>query len=314
MREVTRAQKARLGLFLVVSVSLLLILLLIKTGTKFLEKWDPYFVRYQDVSVSGLEVGAQVKYHGVRVGRVDKIAIDKENVSVIRVTIQLRGGTPVKDDVEAEITATSLTGLKIIELTGGSHEAPLVFPGSEIPAGESAIQAITGRAEIVSEKLEMVLNNLITMTSGENQERVMEMVENIAIVLEDFHTMLQENRDPLANTFQNLELASQDIRDITSSPELKRTVANLDCLSTTLSESNISDAVSRFAEAVDQAHTVLSHMDVTLLEGRRDLLMSLEVLREGLESFNEFSRLISEDPSLIWRGSSEGEIDPRGER
>ncbi|MBT3233617.1 MAG: MCE family protein [Calditrichaeota bacterium] len=314
MREITRAQKARLGMFLTISGSMLLIMLLYITGKNVFEKRDEYFIRYEDVSVSGVEVGAQVKYHGVRVGRVDKIAIDNQEVSTIIVEISLLDGTPVKTDVKAEITALSLTGLKIIELTGGSNDAALIPPGSEIPAGASPLQAFTGRVEAVSEKLEIVLSNFIELTGGENQEKLFELINSTALVLEDFHSMFAENRGPIENTITNLELASENVLAITGSPEITRTLTNLDSVTTSINQANLAGVIKDFGETFEEARIAINHIDLTLLKGRHDLLMSLEVLRDGLESFNEFSRLISEDPSLIWRGRQGGEIDPSDKR
>lgn len=314
MREITRAQKARLGMFLTISGSMLLIMLLYITGKNVFEKRDDYFIRYQDVSVSGVEVGAQVKYHGVRVGRVDRIEIDNKKVSTVIIDISLLGGTPVKKDVEAEITALSLTGLKIIELTGGTNEAPLLPPGSEIPAGESSLQAFTGRVEAVSEKLEIVLSNFIELTGGENQEKLFELINSTALVLADFHAMFAENRQPIANTISNLEIASENVLAITESPEISRTLTNLDSVATSINQANLAGVIRDFAATFGEARIAINHIDLTLLKGRHDLLMSLEILRDGLESFNQFSRLISEDPSLIWRGREGGEINPSEHR
>ena len=125
MREIARAQRARLGLFLLTSGSILIIVLAIVTGTKLFEKRDLYFVRYQDVSVSGLEKGAQVKYHGVRVGRVEDIYIDPDQIETVIVTLALDHNTPIKSDVKAVASSLSLTGIKIIEITGGTSEAEL---------------------------------------------------------------------------------------------------------------------------------------------------------------------------------------------
>ena len=307
MREVTRAQKARLGLFLIVSSSVLLALLIAITGTRMFEKRDTYLVRYRDLSVSGLEVGAQVKYHGVRVGRVEKIFIDPKEVETVVVTLSLNGGTPVKQDVEAEITAMSLTGLKIIELTGGSTDAELLPPGSEIPAGESMLQSITGKAEIVSEKLELVLTNLANLTGGENQQRLLNMIDNTTLVLGDFHDMLVDNRKPVSNTIRNLEIASANIRELSELPEFQRILVNLDTVSGNLRASDFAQTVRNLNAALKDAQSTFNHIDLTVLKGRHDLLMSLEVLRESLDSFNEFSRMISEDPSLLLRGTKGNE-------
>jgi len=308
MQEVTRAQKARLGLFLVIAFSLLIGLLVAITGTKLLEKRDIYFVKYEDVSVSGLEIGSNVKYHGVRVGRVEDIKIDPQSVETVIVTLSLKGDTPVKKDVKAEIAAMSLTGMKMIELTGGSSLAELLPPKSEIPAGTSSLQFITGKAEVVSRKLEIVLTNLESITGGENQARVFRLIDNTSDVLEDFHSIISESREPLANTVANFESASAHLDRILSAEEIDNTLAQIDSVSKALQEADFAGTVRKLAETFEQARITFNHLDLTLLKGRHDLLVSLEVLRESLDSFNEFSRMIAEDPSILLRGTVESEI------
>jgi len=311
VREVSRAQRARLGIFLIVSGGVLVLLLVLMTGTKFLEKRDKYSIRYRDVSVSGLEVGAQVKYHGVRVGRVDEIQIDPKQIETVVATISLEHGTPIKNDVQAVVSAFSLTGIKIIELTGGSTEAALLKPGSEIPAGQSSLDLITGKAEAVSEKLELVLNNLARLTASENQERVLKAVDNAALVLEDLHYTVADNRDKIDRTFANFEQASQGLVELAQSQALRRAFANLDTTTAALQAAQIGKAITDLQVALQQARTTFTHIDLTLLKGRHDILTSLEVMRESLDSFNEFTRLIAEDPSLLLRGKRVGESTGR---
>jgi len=308
MREVTPAQRARLGLFLLISGSILVILLLIITGGKLLERRDQYSIRYKDVSVSGLEIGAQVKYHGVRVGRVERIAIDPKEIETIVVTISVDHNTPITTDVKAITSALSLTGIKVIELTGGTSEAVLIKPGSEIPAGPSTFDIISGKAEAVSEKLELVLTNLANLTGGENQERLLLLIDNTALILNDVHIMLVENSPRVSNMIQNLEFASERLAEIASSPALERTIANLDTTTSEIRRAQIGAAVDDLRLALQQARNTLTHIDLTLLKGRHDLLTSLEVLRESLDSFNEFARTISEDPSLLLRGTKAEEV------
>ncbi|MFC2150572.1 MlaD family protein [Calditrichota bacterium] len=308
MREVTRAQRARLGLFLLISGSILVVILAVVTGAKIFEKRDAYFVRYRDVSVSGLEIGAQVKYHGVRVGRVENVYIDPEAVETIVVELSMDHGTPLKDDVKAVINSLSLTGIKIIELTGGSSEALQLEVGSEIPAGESSFQLITGKAEAVSEKLEIVLSNLIAMTSHENQNKLMGLIDNTSLILEDVHGIMSDNRSNLQQTFANVEVASENLLELSSSDAIRRAFANIDSAAYDIQAAEFGKAVTDLRETLIQAKTTFTHIDLTLLKGRHDILTSLEVLRESLDSFNDFARLISEDPSLLLRGTKVGEV------
>ncbi len=314
MREVTRAQRARLGIFLIVAGALLVTLLIVVTGGKLLEKRDTYFIRYKDVSVSGLDIGSQVKYHGVRVGRVDKIFVDPKVVETVVVEISLDHETPVKADVTAVTSSLSLTGIKIIELEGGTSESRTLDPGSEIPAGVSTMDIISGKAEIVAEKLELVLTNLSIMTGGDNQERLLKMVDNSALILEDVHGILSDNRDNIQLTVENIEIASHEIRILAQSPELKRMIVNLDSTTTEFRVAKIGQAAADLQAALVSARSTLNHIDLIMLKGRHDMLSSLEVLRESLDSFSEFARAISEDPSLLLRGTKSGEVSGQGKQ
>ena len=292
----------------------MLIMLVVVTGARLFEKRDFYRVRYRDVSVSGLEIGAQVKYHGVRVGRVEEIYIDPERIETVVVMLSLDHGTPIKKDVKAVISAFSLTGIKIIELTGGSTEAELLEQNSEIPAGESAFQSITGKAEAVSEKLELVLSNLSVITGADNQKKLFAMIDNTAAVLEDVHFILQDNRDNIAVTVDNFQAASQAINELANSPELMRILANLDTTAAQIETARLGETIGELKIALEQARSTLNHVDLTFLKGRHDILTSLEVMRETLDSFNEFARLISEDPSLLLRGAKMEEVGAPGSR
>lgn len=308
MREVTRAQRARLGIFLLVAGALLVTLLIIVTGGKLLEKRDSYFIRYKDVSVSGLDVGSQVKYHGVRVGRVERIFIDPEIVETVVVEISLDHGTPVKTDVQATTSALSLTGIKIIELVGGTSLAKTLPVGSEIPAGASTFDIISGKAEVVAEKLELVLTNLAEITGGDNQAKLFGMIDTTTLILADVHNILSDNREGIRTTIENIEIASEEIRILAESPELRRVIANLDTTTTELRTAEFGKAMADLRIALTNAKSTLNHIDLILLKGRHDMLSSLEVLRESLDSFSEFARAISEDPSLILRGTKAGEV------
>ncbi len=291
-----------------ISGGVLISLLIVITGTRMFEQRDEYFIRYRDMSVSGVEIGAQVKYHGVRVGRVDEIYIDPDEVETVVITLSLQEGTPVKDDVKAVIVSLSLTGLKIIELEGGSGQADLLSAGSEIPAGVSPLQMISGRAEAVSEKLELVLTNLIGLTGGENRDKFIALVETTTTVLGDIHGILSENRLPIANTIANLDTAAYGIRELATSQELRRAFANLDSTTENIRLAHIGETVTGLQETLEQIETTFTHFDLTLIKGRQDLLTSLEVMRESLEFFNEFTRIIAEDPSLLLRGTAVPEI------
>lgn len=318
---ISAAQRFRLGLFLAVGCSLLLIALGVVAGSKLLERWDRYIVRYEDVSVGGLEIGADVKYSGIRVGRVDDIRIDPADVATVVVDLRVRHGTPIKADCEASIVTMGITGMKTIEIRGGTEEAPTLPPGAQIPAGVSALEAITGRAEVVAEKVEQVLNNLIDFTSPEKRGQFVETFCNAANLLASLDTLLTSNQASLRQSLANLGPLTEELTDLTrtmrhtlegldsllTSPALRGTVTNLDKVSGDLSDADLGQVSRELYEAARQANLTFTRIDLTLLKSREDILQSLESLREGMEYFNEFTRLIAENPSLILRGKQQEE-------
>jgi len=305
---VSKAQKFRLGLFLIFSITLLIIFLVLVIGRKILEKRDVYYIIYKDTSVSGLQLGGAVKYHGINVGRVDDISIDKEDVSKIIITISMKAGTPIKIDVQATLAPIGITGLKQIELIGGSNEAKLLKPGSKIPSGKSSLENITGKAEIVAEKAELILNNLIELTNKTNRKKVENILANV-------DTIIAQNKVPVKNIIANLDTTSYyvskllesgseamtKVNEILNSQQLNHILTNADSISTALAEADLKKMLNNLNETISQANEAITHIDLTVLKSRENLVTTIETLKETMDYLNEFSRQISENPAILLR-------------
>jgi len=100
--------------------------------------YDRYYA-YLGESVSGLNVNSPVKYRGVVVGRVKEIILNPDNTEEVRLTFDIARGTPVKEDTLAVLDTQGLTGLAIVNLTGGSKTSPPLeaAPGQEYPVIKS---------------------------------------------------------------------------------------------------------------------------------------------------------------------------------
>ena len=323
---ITRSQKVRLGVFLVVSATLLVGTIVVVAGIRLTEKRDIYVVRYRGVSMSGLEPGASVKYNGVRVGQVEALEIDRADVEVVVVTLSLKKGTPVKKDTRAVLTLSGITGLKFIELTGGTAQSDFVEPGGEIQASESMLDRLTGRAEAIAEKAELLLNQLNKAVSDENRERVLRVVDEVEGILaenrEDVRVAVQNLRtasDGLASVLAHLDTEAtatlaaartvvEGLRDGMDRQQVARVVNNLDRVTglvrAALENSDISNSLKA---VVTSTRRLLENLDVTVLRSREDLFASLSYLLESLENFSEFARNIRENPSLLLSGPKEHE-------
>ncbi|HEX9971773.1 MAG TPA: MlaD family protein [bacterium] len=323
---VSRSQKIRLGIFLTIALVILIIAIGIITGSRLLKKKDTYYIRFKGISLAGLEIGSPVKYRGLRIGRIEDMYIDEADITSIIVAITVDPKIPIKEDNEAVIDYLSIAaGLKMIEIEGGTNESKRLLPNSFIKAGRSLVDTITGKAEVISEKLEHILNNFAEMTRTDRQEKLFKLIDNAAKTFEIFQTLLDTSETSIYHTIKNAEkfsshldtfmvtanLAMNDIRKITQSPQLSTTVDNFEKISTELKQANLSDLIAKLVATVEQTNRTFTHLDLTILKSRHDILSSAEILRESLEYFNEFTRLISENPSLLLRSSQREEIRER---
>ena len=308
---VTKAQKFRLGIFITVISILMILFLIMVAGTKIMEKRDIYYIRYKDSSVTGLQIGGPVKYRGIGIGRVDDISIDPEDVADIIVTASVKSGTPIKDDMKASLIPIGITGLVQVEITGGSQEAELLESGSYINAGLSTLESISGKAEILANKFEILLNNLNEITNEENTKRLHNIIANV-------DTSIGANQSSISNTISSIEAITDDFEQIAKntrsllerldtimeSGKVGKIVTNTEKITSELADSDLKQLMADIHKLTVDANNAISHIDATHLASRQDLLDTIESLKETIDYLNDFSRQISEDPSLLIRSKN----------
>jgi phospholipid/cholesterol/gamma-HCH transport system substrate-binding protein len=212
---ITKSQKARLGIFVAVAAVLTGAMFVSVLGTRLTQKKDTYYARFTE-AVSGLDVGAQVKYQGVKVGSVDAIEIDRKNIKEVIVTLSLKRGTPVKADTKVTLAVMGITGLKSIELTGGSNKSAFLEAGSLIKTEESLISRLSGRADIIAEKIELITNRIVDLTGDEQRTHFKNIIENADRITGETATLLENSRPDLEETLTNLRAMSEDGKRISA--------------------------------------------------------------------------------------------------
>ncbi|MFO0724382.1 MAG: MlaD family protein [Myxococcota bacterium] len=343
--NLTRAEKVRLGTFVAVGLTLLVGTTASLAGMKAFEKRDLYKVKFSE-SVGGLEVSAQVKYQGLRVGRVEAMRVSPDDPKAIEVTLSLEAGTVLYEGTHAAMDASGLTGLKNINLSPGDPRAAQLKPGAFIPAEASFFEKITGSAEAITVKVETIANQLTEWTGPENRRRMEELLDHLSALARDGDKLVVEVREPLASALTEVAKSGSSIRgtadattktlnevrdDLRTTLEATRTTliearrilsgvdqkavgdtviaarSAMTSLDQRLSSAELGDTIDRLGKAMAELAKLIGELDLAVRASREDFTMSLKHVRQATEDLREFSRIIAQDPSVLLRGKEASE-------
>lgn len=212
--ETTKGERIRLGVIMLLTVSLVLGFGVFFLGKRIANVNVLYHTRFSE-SVDGLVPGAKVKWNGVDVGKVIDLHIDEHDLLAVVVTFEVMKGTPIKASMRANLVGGfSITGLKTIELSGGSPDEPTLPENHEVLAGTSQIQQITSRVEVFSVKLESLMNNMLLITGEKNQIY-------LTGFLQDLHSITTQFRNSdIKNTFIEIQNVSKALETLTKRTDL----------------------------------------------------------------------------------------------
>ena len=318
----TRVQKVRLGLFLLISTSVLIIFLVIVTGVQVLKPRDQYFIEFGS-SVGGLTKGNQVKYQGLTVGRVESTVIDEEDLGTVVVEISLdraKVTNLIRTDTRAQLYSQGFVGFKHIELIAGSPEAEILPPGSRIPSSATGLANLGEQAQVLTEKLQRLVDNATYLTRRENSERLGLALDQSGQLMNRGNLILADNRksidaifnnmasttQSLAGTAAHLEATMDSLHQIAADAHLRGAVENLHLAAKAAREQlegPVPELLAHMSRATGNIDTTVTHVDRVVLKGRKDFLDAMASLQETLENIRQATELIRENPSILIRGA-----------
>jgi phospholipid/cholesterol/gamma-HCH transport system substrate-binding protein len=110
-------------------------------------------------NVSGLKVGDNVWFSGVKIGTVKRIDLHGESKVRIAMNIEDQARQFIHKGAQARLGSESLIGSKLIEITGGSAQAPPVEDGDQL----TVVQALS--TEDLMATLQENNKNLVDITN-----------------------------------------------------------------------------------------------------------------------------------------------------
>lgn len=281
---------ALVGMFvLVLSAGLIGGVLWLSSGKSYRTSYDIYQAYTRD-SVAGLNLNAPVRYRGVQVGRVRKIALAPNNVEQVQLTLAIERGTPVKVDTLAVLQTQGLTGLAFVELTGGSRDSPSLQAQNKeeypvIKSGPSLMTRLDSAVTSLLTNLNRSSENFNALMDGDNRRAVKHALADIESGLGD-----------AARTMENTARLSDELPQLAK--RIQRSADAFDQMASNLAHASASasgtlDGAQRFtSETLPEVHQLVMEM--------RDLTNSLR----------RFSGELEQNPSALLYGKPAAKRGP----
>jgi phospholipid/cholesterol/gamma-HCH transport system substrate-binding protein len=149
-------------------------------------EWDYYDIAFTE-AVTGLSTGGAVQYNGIQVGEVRRLSLAPNDPRRVIARVRVAADTPIKTDTRAKLAFIGLTGVAVIQLTGGTPAAPRLVTGPNqalptIVADESALQKLlTSSEDIITSVNDMILrmSNLLNQSNLDKVEATLDHIETV---------------------------------------------------------------------------------------------------------------------------------------
>jgi phospholipid/cholesterol/gamma-HCH transport system substrate-binding protein len=202
-------------------------------------------------SVSGLNVQGSVRYRGIGVGRVTKIALDPKDPQRILIDVDVNSDIPVSRGTYAQLGMEGITGVAYVHLLDeGKDPAPAAKGAdgiAEIATRPSFMDNLSDSAEGVAKDARELVVNLNKLLTAENRQRIgntLASLEKTALHLEATSQKLpaaieradariaawlsEDNRKLARQSLENISQASSKLNDTAATlPELAREAQRL---------------------------------------------------------------------------------------
>ncbi len=292
---------AAVGVFvLILGAALIGGILWLSSGGAARKVYDTYYA-FMDESVSGLSLDAPVRYRGVEVGRVRRIALAPDNIEHVRLTLEIERGTPVKVDTVATLRTQGLTGIGYIELSKGRQDSPplLPQPGERHPVIRSAPSLLVRLDAAVTTLLTNVnrsSENINALTDEDNRRAIAQALADLAAVSRAMAARSADIDSGLASAARAMENTAR------LTGEMSRLVERVE---------RSADAFDRMSNGVAAtAANVNNTLDGVRVGARKladetqpEVQLLVTELRDLTGSLRRFSEQLERNPSVLLYGN-----------
>ncbi|OGV29477.1 MAG: hypothetical protein A3E88_00060 [Legionellales bacterium RIFCSPHIGHO2_12_FULL_35_11] len=250
------------------------------------KKYHTYIV-YMGENISGLNDESQVKFNGVKVGSITKIAIDKNNPQQVKVFLQIEDGTPITTSTQASLISQGITGNNYLGLMAitKTTEPLKALPGQKYPV-------ITYKASFFNQlehTIEDLSNSMKNLINKKNTENLSKAISNLATITDSFASHSKQI-ERILNTFPKLMT------------EMRESVTKFGDMS-----EDVSDASDRLSTTMVAGRNAIDKISQQAIPPAVTFLRRLDIIAANLE---KLSIELRKNPSMVVRGSAPRKSGP----
>ena len=278
-----------------------------------------YYATFSDIS--GLNQGADVRFGGVKVGRVTDLVPDPDDRAMIRVTAEVAGDIPVNSGSMASIEQITLTSSKHLEISTGIANAELHSDGdylaSQIGAGAFGLPSFEGlvaRLETLIDGLNVVVGategDAGSVDLGEVLASFKATLDQGTLTLADLGGVLQENRPAfkqMVDGLNDLERAAAEVLEqldeviAENRAPLNASAKNLEQFT-----ADASQQMQDLGESLKRLSTSLENVGANaddLMDDQRPILEEiLSNLQQTTRNLRRLTQTLADRPESLVRG------------
>ena len=208
-------------------------------------------------NVNGLQKGNNIWFSGVKVGTIDNVALIGNGKVEVDMNIDEKSVSYIHKNAKAKLSSDGLIGNKIIEIYGGSSQAPAISNGD------------------VLNNEELLSTDQMMATLSKNNDNLLAITDNLKVISnkmadgkgsvgkllndETFADELTKTVVTLKNASANLQQLSENVSHYTARLNDSGTLAN-DLVSDTVIFSKLRSTVSQLQQVADKSNEVINSL------------------------------------------------------
>ncbi len=293
----TKANTALIGAFTLVVLALGFVFIYWLASASGDTADSPLTVIFED-PVTGLSVGSQVVFNGIKIGDVKTLDLDPKNPRVVIASLRVQPKPSVKADTQVTLGFQGLTGVGYIEMAGGSPNLPPIWeaqPDPTIIATRSSMQDLMAGARTLLSRADETLQKLESTISDNSDDISLAILD-----IRKFTGALAENSEGIGELVANGSAAAKGIADastkldgIVTKGEALLSAIDPDDVNATLKNIRAtSDTLAKQGEALD---SIMSKVD--------SVVANAQTFSESLPALGEKSKslIAAIDPEKLSR-------------